>query len=43
MGLEILNSPWTDRAGTVSDPYGPRAAKYDASAGFLPIMWVSIP
>ena len=42
-GLEILNSPWTARAGIVRGPYGPRTAKYDARAGFLPILVVSIP
>ena len=42
-GFEILNSPWKARAGTVRGPYGPRTAKYDARAGFLSILVVSIP
>ena len=43
MDFDILNSPWTARAGTVSGPYGPHTAKYDARAGFLSILAVSIP
>ena len=39
MGLEIVNSPWTARAGTVRA----RTPKYNARAGILPIMVVSIP
>ena len=38
-GLEIINSPWTTRAG----PHGTRTATYDARAGFLQILVVSIP
>ena len=39
MGLELLNSPWTARAGAVR----PQTAKNDARAGFLQIPVVSIP
>ena len=42
MGSEI-NRPRTARAGTVRGPYGHRTAKYDAHAGFLPILVVLIP
>ena len=34
-----MNSPFRDRKG----PYGPRTAKYDARAGFLPIVVVLTP
>ena len=39
MGLDILNSPWTARAGTVRGPYG----KIRRPCGILPILVVSIP
>ena len=42
-GLEIVNSPWTAFAGPVRGPYGQRTTKYDARAGVLPILVVSIP
>ena len=34
---------WTAREQPVRGPCGPRAAEYDARAGFLPIMIMSIP
>ena len=42
MGLAILNSPWTARAGTVRGPCGPRTATYDDPVGFLQtlVMWI---
>ena len=43
MGLEIVNGLWTACSGTVRGLYGPHTSKYEASAGFLPIMVVSIP
>ena len=41
--LEIVNSTWSARAGTVRGQYGPRTAKHDACVGFLPNLVVSIP
>ena len=43
MGLDIVNSLWTAPAGPVRGPYGSCTAKYDARAGVLPILVVSIP
>ena len=42
-GLKIVNSPWTARVWTVMGPYGQRATKYDAHAGLLQILVVSVP
>ena len=42
-GFKGWNSPGTAHAGTVMGPHRPRTATYDACAGFLQILVVSIP